>query len=161
MPKWEVIVNACRDCFSRHVNSRSRERTELFYNSRHVLFSADRSLLEMTFYNIHNPSSQAPMTLGSTWVVCKVKKKCKQNILNILVSTYKFSKCSRWAVLQNLILILVGLNKYCYIRLVEMWKSNTGLRALLCQAPNSLLDALENHLQSLEKGKTSNPPTSK
>lgn len=31
----------------------------------------------------------------------------------------------------------------------------------LSKAPNSLLDALENHLQSLEKGKTSNPPTSK
>ncbi|KAL9969272.1 hypothetical protein ACROYT_G021468 [Oculina patagonica] len=31
----------------------------------------------------------------------------------------------------------------------------------LSKAPNSLLDALENHMQSLEKGKTSSPPTSK
>lgn len=31
----------------------------------------------------------------------------------------------------------------------------------LSKAPNSLLDALENHLQSLEKGKATNPPTSK
>lgn len=31
----------------------------------------------------------------------------------------------------------------------------------LSKAPNSLLDALENHLQSLEKGKTTNPPTTK
>ncbi|KAJ7385861.1 hypothetical protein OS493_013897 [Desmophyllum pertusum] len=31
----------------------------------------------------------------------------------------------------------------------------------LSKAPNSLLDALENHMQSLEKGKTTNPPTSK
>lgn len=31
----------------------------------------------------------------------------------------------------------------------------------LSKAPNSLLDALENHMQSLEKGKTTNPPASK
>ena len=60
-------------------------------------FCADQN--ETTSCNIHKPGSQAPMTLESPGLVCKVKKKKQtnkqkheQNIRNILISAYEFSQ---------------------------------------------------------------------
>ena len=60
-------------------------------------FCADQN--ETTSCNIHKPGSQAPMTLESPGLVCKVKKnkktkkqKHEQNICNILISAYEFSQ---------------------------------------------------------------------
>ena len=57
-------------------------------------FCADQN--EITSCNIHKPGSQAQLTLESTRLVYKIKKKKKkkheQNIRNILISTYEFSQ---------------------------------------------------------------------
>ena len=55
-------------------------------------FRADQN--EITSCNIHKPGSQVQMTLESTRLVYKMKKKKKheQNIRNILISTYEFSQ---------------------------------------------------------------------
>ena len=86
--------------FLQTINSRSRLRTESnslsvkITNSRHMLFLLIHHFSKTTFYNIHNPSSQAPTTLGCAWPVYQVKKR-ERNILNIRVSTYELSHYMR------------------------------------------------------------------